>query len=95
MARRSRNALSFTLPSRTRPLAALLALALAAPLAGCGAPRTKIDAENGMEARLRHPNALMNQRHQLDRFPRPGRERQAPRREEQGVGVARPYSASR
>ena len=92
MASRSRNALSFTLPSRTRPLAALLALALAAPLAGCGTPRTKIDAENGMDARLRHPIALMNQRHTLDVFPSSGRERLDLRSQEQVMAFARRYS---
>ena len=42
MASRSRSALSFKYTSAARPLAALLALALAAPLAGCGTTRVKV-----------------------------------------------------
>ncbi|MCB1540682.1 MAG: CpaD family pilus assembly protein [Rhodoblastus sp.] len=91
MASRSRSALSIAFTPRTRPLAALLALALAAPLAGCGTTRTKIEAENGMDARLRHPIALMNQAHTIDVFPSSGPERLDMRTQEQVVAFARRY----
>ena len=91
MASRSRNALNVAFTPRTRPLAALLALALAAPLAGCGATRTKIEAENGMDARLRHPIALMNQAHTLDVFPSSGSQRLDMRTQEQVTAFARRY----
>lgn len=92
MASRSRSALNLISTSRARPLAALLALALAAPLAGCGNTRIKVDSENGMDARLRHPIALMNQAYTIDVFPSSGPERLDIRTQEQITAFARRYS---
>ena len=92
MASRSRSALSFTTTPLARPLAALLAIALAAPLAGCGTSRIKVDSENGMDARMRHPIALMNLPYTLDVFPSSGRERLDTRTQEQLMAFARRYS---
>ncbi|HMN72086.1 MAG TPA: CpaD family pilus assembly protein [Rhodoblastus sp.] len=91
MASRSRSALSFNSASRARPVAALLALALAAPLAGCGTTRVKVDNENGMDARLRHPIALMNQAYTIDVFPSSGSPRLDIRTQEQIIAFARRY----
>ncbi len=92
MTSRSRSALSFKYTSAARPLAALLALALAAPLAGCGTTRVKVDNENGMDARLRHPIALMNQPYTVDVFPSSGPDRLDARTQEQVTAFARRYS---
>ncbi len=91
MASRSRSALNSKFTSRARPLAALLALALAAPLAGCGTTRIKVDNENGMDPRLRHPIALMNQPYTMDVFPGPGPERLDIRTQQQVTAFARRY----
>ena len=50
-------------------LALSLALAAAAALAGCGANRVVANADNGSDARLRHPIALVQQPYTLDIFP--------------------------
>ncbi|MFO1136264.1 MAG: CpaD family pilus assembly protein [Rhodoblastus sp.] len=91
MASRSRSALSFRSTTLARPFAAFLAFALAAPLAGCGTTRIKVDNENGMDARLRHPIALMNLPYTLDVFPSSGPERLDTRTQEQIMAFARRY----
>lgn len=91
MASRSRSALSFRNTSRAKPLVALLAIGLAGPLAGCAGPRVKVDAENGMDARLRHPIALMNQAHTIDVFPSSGPEQLDVRTQQQVAAFARRY----
>ena len=49
-------------PGWRRAVVAAAALAaLSAPLAGCGVNRTKIEAENSSDSRLRHPIALVEQ----------------------------------
>lgn len=53
---------------RTAVTLATLA-ALSAPLAGCGVNRTKIEAENSSDSRLRHPIALVEQAYTIDVFP--------------------------
>ena len=52
-----------------RPLMALALAATAATLAGCGVNRTKIEAENFADTRLRHPIALVEQPYTVDLFP--------------------------
>ncbi|MFO1168798.1 MAG: CpaD family pilus assembly protein [Rhodoblastus sp.] len=92
MASRSRSALNFKPSPKARPIAALLALALAAPLAGCGTTRIKVDNENGMDARLRHPIALMNAAYTVDVFPSAGPHPLDVRTQEQVTAFARRYS---
>ena len=92
MASRSRSALNFISTPLARPFAAMLAIALAAPLACCGTTRVKVDNENGMDPRMRHPIALMNQPYTLDVFPSSGPERLDTRTQEQLMAFARRYS---
>ena len=57
-------------PGWRRAVVAAAALAaLSAPLAGCGVNRTKIEAENSSDSRLRHPIALVEQAYTVDLFP--------------------------
>ncbi len=91
MASRSRSALSFNFALPAGPFAALLAVALAAPLAGCGVNRIKVDNENGMDPRMRHPIALVNQAYTIDVFPSSDPGRLDVRTQEQITAFARRY----
>ncbi len=94
MALRSRSALNarprYPLSARSA-VAAFALVGLAIPLGGCGVNRVKVDAENGMDARMRHPIALMQQAYTMDVFPGPGPERLDPRTTEQVIAFARRY----
>ncbi|MFV0281958.1 MAG: CpaD family pilus assembly protein [Rhodoblastus sp.] len=92
MERRSRSALSLIFPIPPKPVAAVLALVLAAPLVGCSGPREKFDAENGVDARQRHRIAIANQPITLDVFPSSGHARLDTHTQQQVAAFARRYS---